>query len=125
MSKKLTTTEIQLTVLNITKEILNETSEKTGMTSGELIDRLVLKWEPRNPMCAAQLILDSIVIYTRKMNDEQFDKTIAVVFGVVKECLKKDGLKSLRGIFEQFETALGAKNISADDYDILKKVFQK
>ncbi|MBP3480646.1 MAG: hypothetical protein J6K66_03475 [Clostridia bacterium] len=125
MNNNLSLENIEITVLNDTRCSIEQICKLTGMTSGELIDRLVLKWEPRDPMCAAQLILDSIVIYTRKMNDEQFDKTIAVVFNVLKECLKKDGLKSLRGIFEQFETALGAKNISADDYDILKKVFQK
>ena len=125
MSENLKLENMEITVLSNTKEVIEKICKSIGLTSGELIDRLILRWEPQEPMCAAQLILDNIYINTRKMNNSQFDKTIAIVFTVIKECLNKDGLKSLAPIIEDFEALLAKKEISISEYDISNKFMQK
>ena len=125
MSENLKLENMEITVLSNTKEVIEKICKSIGLTSGELIDRLILRWEPQEPMCAAQLILDNIYINTRKMNNSQFDKTIAIVFTVIKECLNKDGLKSLAPIIEDFDALLAKKEISISEYDISNKFMQK
>lgn len=125
MSENLKLENMEITVLSNTKEVIEKICKSIGLTSGELIDRLILRWEPQEPMCAAQLILDNIYINTRKMNNSQFDKTIAIVFNVIKECLNKDGLKSLAPIIEDFDALLAKKEISISEYDISNKFMQK
>ena len=63
-------TEITATVLQQTKNSIEGMCEVSGLSIGEIIDRMALKWSAKDPEHATQLILDDMIIHTRNLSPE-------------------------------------------------------
>ena len=83
-------TELNATVLEQTKKLLEETSEKMGMPVGMILDRLVLKACPEDPQDAANLILDYICICSARLNPEAFNETIHTLVDQIESTASND-----------------------------------
>ena len=93
-------------VLPITKSSLQEMQEASGLSCGELIDRMVHNWHAKDPEIAAQLILDAISIHTRNLNKKDFNATMCFVLSVIKESLSTDEPDPVNTIIKQIESTL-------------------
>ena len=97
---------ISAEVLPITKRTLEEIQETTGLSCGELIDRMVHNWHANDPETAAQLILDAISIHTRNLNKKDFNTAICVILSVIKASLSTEEPDPIKAIIEQIENTL-------------------
>ena len=68
--------ELNTSVLPQTMTALGELKEATGLSEGEIIDRVLVRWQAKDPQTAAQLILDAILIYTNQLGSDDFNKAI-------------------------------------------------
>ena len=91
--------EINAKVLPTTKEALEGIADAGGLSIGEVIDRMMVKLSPEDAHDAALLILDNLLIATKRLNPEQ-----------LKEAILKF-LKVLEGSFEDEEIISTTKGI--------------
>lgn len=106
--------EINATVVTKTKNTLEGIEKLTGLTVGEILDRMVLNCCPTDTDKAYLLILDNILISTENLNQEQFNETIYKVLKALEDCFAVDEPEkiknTLKGIVDKLEAAK-AKNI--------------
>lgn len=101
--------EITATVLPQTKNALENMSEVSGISVGEIIDRMTLKWSPKDPEYAAQLILDEMVIHSRYLGPEDFNRTVSIVLAVIKKSLAIDEPEAIKKFIDEIEQILKDK----------------
>ena len=105
MSNKLA--ELNATVCTETKVLLDETSEKIGLSVGEIIDRLVLNCCPEDPEVAATIMLDHILLAGAKLNQETFNEAILSLLKVIAESFSEnepeDIKDTMNSILDKFE----------------------
>lgn len=101
--EKTSLTEITATVLQQTKDSIEGMCEASGLSIGEIIDRMALKWSAKDPEHAMQLILDDMVIHTRDLSPEDFNLTVAGILTVLKRSLAKDEPEAIRKVLEEIE----------------------
>lgn len=82
--------ELNITVCKETKEILDALSNASGLSAGEVIDRMILAVSPSNTEKAYLLILDQILIATQRLNHEQFNEVILMVLKALEDSFAKD-----------------------------------
>ena len=80
--------ELNTTVLPQTMTALGELKEATGLSEGEIIDRVLVRWQAKDPQTAAQLILDAIMIHTYLLTPEELSQSIVEVVTVLKNSLQ-------------------------------------
>lgn len=102
--------EITVKVLSETEASLLESSELTGMSAGQLIDRMTLNWEADNPEVAAILILQDMITHIQKLDQEQINQAFMIVLGVIKESLAKDEPEIIKKLVAQIESLLYPKD---------------
>ena len=104
MSNKLA--DLNATVCIETKVLLDETSEKTGLSVGEIIDRLVLNCCPEDPEIAAAIMLDHILLAGAKLNQEAFNDAVRSLLQVIAESFSEnepeDIKDTMNSILDQF-----------------------
>lgn len=94
------TTEIKITVLEQTANLLNNTSESAGMTPGQIVDQMALNWASDNPKAVAQLILDDIATHSPNLTSEGFDIAIETVLSVIEEYYENNDKVSFKETIE-------------------------
>lgn len=102
--------EITVKVLSETEASLLESSELTGMSAGQLIDRMTLNWEADNPEVAAILILQDMITHIQKLDQEQINQAFMIVLGVIKESLAKYEPEIIKKLVAQIESLLYSKD---------------
>ena len=98
--------QIFANILPETKASLDKMCEVSGLSLGEIIDRMALKWHAKDPEHAAQLILDDTIIHTRDLTPEDFNLTVAIVLAVIKESLSMDEPQAIKKLLGDIETKL-------------------
>ena len=68
--------EMNVKVIKETKESIEKLSEQTGMTTGEVIDRLLLTCSPANAEMAYLFMMDNFMINTKNLSSEQFNEVL-------------------------------------------------
>lgn len=84
------TTTITVTVNHLTKSTLDELAKTLALSTGEIIDRLAHTCYSKDPLQASFLIMESFLLYTHKMEQAQFDKTIELTLQSIEACVKSD-----------------------------------
>lgn len=97
---------ISANVLPATKASLDKMCEVSGLSLGEIIDRMALKWHAKGPEHAAQLILDDTIIHTRDLTPEDFNLTVGIVLAVIKESLSIDEPQAIKKLLVDIEAKL-------------------
>lgn len=72
--KKAVLTELQAMVMSETKNGLQEIAEKTGMTIGEVIDRITVRMRPYTLDLAVQLAQEEMTICLSGLTTDDFEK---------------------------------------------------
>ena len=80
--------KLSANILPQTKKSLGELKEATGLSEGEIIDRVLVRWQAKDPQIAAQLILDAIMIHTYLLTPEELSQSIVEVVTVLKNSLQ-------------------------------------
>ena len=80
--------KLSANILPQTKKSLDELKEATGLSEGEIIDRVLVRWQAKDPQTAAQLILDAIMIHTYLLTPEELSQSIVEVVTVLKNSLQ-------------------------------------
>ena len=92
------TTDMNINVVSKTKEILEDIADTSGLSVGEVIDRMVLKVCPDNVDDAHLLILENILITTKCLTQKQLDETMIKVLKVLESSCVDDESKELRTV---------------------------
>lgn len=82
--------ELNTTVCKETKEVLDALSDASGLSAGEVIDRMILAVSPSDAEKAYLLILDQLLIATQRLNHEQFNEVILMVLKALEDAFAKD-----------------------------------
>ena len=80
--------KLSANILPQTKKSLDELKEATGLSEGEILDRVLVRWQAKDPQTAAQLILDAIMIHTYLLTPEELSQSIVEVVTVLKNSLQ-------------------------------------
>lgn len=112
--KKTNLTEITATVLQQTKDSIESMCEVSGLSVGEIIDRMALNWSAKDPDHAIQLILDDMVIHTRNLSPADFNLTVAGILAVLKRGLAKDEPEAIKKVLEEIEQMLKERMVDTN-----------
>ncbi len=82
--------ELNATICKETKEILDALTETSGLSVGEVLDRMILAVSPADVNNAYLLILDQILIATQRLNQEQFNEVILMLLKSFEDAFSKD-----------------------------------
>lgn len=97
--------ELNTTVCKETKEVLDALSDASGLSAGEVIDRMILAVSPSNVEKAYLLILDQLLIATQRLNHEQFNEVVLMVLKALEDAFAKDEpeeiVSTLQGLVEK------------------------
>lgn len=107
-------TEITATVLQQTKNSIEGMCEVSGLSIGEIIDRMALKWSAKDPEHAMQLILDDMIIHARDLSPEDFNLTVLGILAVLKRSLSKDEPDAIRKVIDEIEQILKDKMVDTN-----------
>lgn len=113
MSNKVT--ELNVTVCNKTKTLLEDTAQILGLTEGEVVDRLVVKCCPEEPEYASQLILDHIVICCAKLDQDGFNEAIYSVLKTIEESFENYVLEETKGTMKSILDKFDLDGETIDD----------
>ncbi len=83
---KIEKSTISITVLKETEEALKSASNAVGVTVGEIVDRLALNWQVKDPAYAAQMILEEMIIHTSGLSKEEVNDVFVIVFSIIQQC---------------------------------------
>ena len=67
---------------------------------------MALKMNAKDAEHTAQLILDSMITYTRNLGSDEFNKTIWIVLPVIKESLSVNEPEAILKVIRQIESTL-------------------
>ena len=97
--------ELNTTVCKETKEVLDALADASGLSAGEVIDRMILAVSPSTAEKAYLLILDQLLIATQRLNHEQFNEVILMVLKALEDAFAKDEpeeiVSTLQGLVEK------------------------
>ena len=82
--------ELSVTVCKETRQTLDALASSSGLTLGEVLDRMVLAVSPSKVDNAHLLILDQILIATNRLNQEQFNEVILKVLKTLEEAFSQN-----------------------------------
>ena len=71
---------LEITVMKSTAEDLEYLSQKSGMSIGEVVDRLTNRTGIENPEVTSKLILDNFVLLTSRLSRDDF---VVVVYNLI------------------------------------------
>lgn len=109
MEKKLM--ELNTTVRMESKEILDALSDASGLSVGEVIDRMLLAVSPSDVNNAFLLILDQVLIATQRLNQEQFNEVILKVLKSLEDAFAKDEPEEIVSTLKRIVEKLSVKKI--------------
>lgn len=85
--------KIEATVMPQTAESIRKSQEETGLTIGELIDRMTLHIKPRDAKVAIQLILEDVAIIISELTTEQTLEVLSAITSTLTALLPLDSMK--------------------------------
>lgn len=109
MEKKLM--ELNTTVRMESKEILDALADASGLSVGEVIDRMLLAVSPSDVNNAFLLILDQVLIATQRLNQEQFNEVILKVLKSLEDAFAKDEPEEIVSTLKKIVEKLSVKKI--------------
>lgn len=109
MEKKLM--ELNTTVRMESKEILDALADASGLSVGEVIDRMLLAVSPSDVNNAFLLILDQVLIATQRLNQEQFNEVILKVLKSLEDAFAKDEPEEIVYTLKKIVEELSVKKI--------------
>lgn len=114
------TTMLTATVLHKTDESLKQLCEVSGLSVGEVIDRLIVNWEAHDAIFASQLILEDMLMHTRLLDREQLSLTFTIILSVIKRSMAEDEPESLKRVVEELDAILKETDIElSNDVDLI------
>lgn len=87
--------DIQATVMKETLDGINSICETSGLTIGEVIDRLTLKMVPYEADFAIQLAQEQMVICLSGLDEEEYTKAFIEILVVLLAALPTEELETL------------------------------
>jgi len=112
MEKKLA--EINATVIPKTKETLEALATASGLSIGEVIDRMLLAVSPSDVNDAYLLILDQLLITTQRLEHDQFNEVVLMVLNALEDAFAEDEpeeiVKTLKSIVNKLSVKKFIKN---------------
>lgn len=127
MSNKLV--ELKATVISQSKEILESLASASGLTVGEVIDRMLLAVSPTDVNDAFLLILDQVLISTRQLEPEQFNEVILKLLQSIENAFAKDEpeeiVKTLKSIVNKLSAQKFIKNNPSAIEDVKNFIHHK
>ena len=119
--------KIEATIMPQTAESIRRSQEETGLTVGELIDRMTLHIKPRDAKVAIQLILEDVAIIISDLTAEQTRETLSAVTSTLTALLPLDTMKlSFHDAIEKQQTLLhGLMDMSEEDREELWRLIEK
>jgi len=85
-------TTLNTEVLETTKNALELRASKLKMSVGDILDRVVLNWKAQDPVYAAQLVLEDLMIHFEDLKDYQIEETLSIILTVLRKCTKSGDL---------------------------------
>ena len=82
--------EINATVVSKTKETLEALASASGLSVGEVIDRMLLAVSPSDVNDAYLIILDQLLIATQRLEADQFNEVVLMVLKALEDAFAKD-----------------------------------
>lgn len=126
MEKKLA--EINATVVPKTKETLEALATASGLSIGEVIDRMLLAVSPSDVNDAYLLILDQVLIATQRLEHDQFNEVILMVLKALEDAFAKDEPEEIVSTLKNVVNKLSVRKFLKNNPSILenqKMVFHK
>ena len=119
--------KIEATIMPQTAESIRRSQEETGLTVGELIDRMTLHIKPRDAKVAIQLILEDVAIIISDLTAEQTRETLSAVTSTLTALLPLDTMKlSFHDAIEKQQALLhGLMDMSEEDREELWRLIEK
>ncbi len=109
MENKLT--EINATVVSKTKETLEALANASGLSIGEVIDRMLLAVSPSDVNDAYLIILDQLLIATQRLEHDQFNEVVLMVLKALEDAFAKDEPKEIVSTLQGLVAKLSAQKI--------------
>lgn len=100
--------ELNTTVLPQTMTALGKLKEATELSEGEIIDRVLVRRQAKDPQTAAQLILYAILIHTNQLGSDDFNKAIFEVLTLLKGSLSDTEPKEIVETIEVLEGVISS-----------------
>ncbi len=114
------TTTLAATILCKTDESLKQLCEVSGLSVGEVIDRLIINWEAHDAIFASQLILEDMLMHTRLLDREQLSLTFTIILSVIKKSMNEDDPDSLKRVVEELDAILKETDVELpNDVDLI------
>ena len=116
--------EINVTVVSKTKETLEALASASGLSVGEVIDRMLLAVSPSDVNDAYLIILDQLLIATQRLEADQFNEVILMVLKALEDDFAKDEPEEIVSTLKNIVEKLTVKKIknSAEQKIHLHKV---
>lgn len=103
--------ELNTTVRMESKELLDALADASGLSVGEVIDRMLLAVSPSDVNNAFLLILDQVLIATQRLNQEQFNEVILKVLKSLEDAFAKDEPEEIVSTLKKIVEKLSVKKI--------------
>ena len=120
--------EINATVVPKTKETLEVLANASGLSVGEVIDRMLLAVSPSDVNDAYLLILDQVLIATQRLEHDQFNEVILMVLKALEDAFAKDEPEEIVSTLKNVVNKLSVRKFLKNNPSILenqKVVFHK
>lgn len=106
MKKKREYTEITITVLKETGDHLKEMAELTHSSLGHIVDRFALNWAVKDPIYAAYLILEDLLMHTVNLDWDGTNQALAIVVAGIKNGLADNDPEALKEMVRKLDETL-------------------
>lgn len=120
--------EINAKVVPKTKETLEALANASGLSVGEVIDRMLLAVSPSDVNDAYLLILDQVLIATQRLEHDQFNEVILMVLKALEDAFAKDEPEEIVSTLKNVVNKLSVRKFLKNNPSILenqKMVFHK
>ena len=120
--------EINATVVPKTKETLEVLANASGLSVGEVIDRMLLAVSPSDVNDAYLLILDQVLIATQRLEHDQFNEVVLMVLKALEDAFAKDEPEEIVSTLKNVVNKLSVRKFLKNNPSILenqKMVFHK
>lgn len=113
MSENNRIVEMNVKVIKETKESIEKLSEQTGMTTGEVIDRLLLTCSPTDAEMAYLFMMDNFMINTKNLSSEQFNEVLLKFLKALDSGYKENDPDEMREILDRLLEKIDKKKNEA------------
>lgn len=89
-------TEITINILKETEENLREMAALSHSSTGHMIDRMAMNWVAKEPVIAANLILEDLLTHTVNFDLHETNQAIAIVLAIIRKSLDCNDPQALK-----------------------------